>query len=340
MQKAKSTNRTPSSALQHQLGTELGLIFACCYKLRQSLQAISQDQLLQLSRIERSAGKIRDLRAELLTGPIEVSPIAIQSIVIKAIGLSLTIDTRGLRASLGKKFPLVSSDPLMFAVDAAARRYLMAFKYGVIVLINHCDGFEQEMIETVRPFLQEPLPAPNSDELTVVIDPSAQNQVLFDRVIVTAEDEKYWQILGMLLAQSIALDFYEKKVDQLLAEFSGRLRMSTSWLRRILFPKTSEIIANINETISLHQDIITNLEVLDKPDLTWEGMDLDKLYREFLSMVELPERIAILEQKLNLLKEHMGTALTIVSAQRMEVLEIVIILLIALSILQGLLTLR
>ncbi len=228
----------------------------------------------------------------------------------------------------------------MFAVDAAARRYLMAFKYGVIVLINHCDGFEQEMIETVRPFLQEPLPAPNSDELTVVIDPSAQNQVLFDRVIVTAEDEKYWQILGMLLAQSIALDFYEKKVDQLLAEFSGRLRMSTSWLRRILFPKTSEIIANINETISLHQDIITNLEVLDKPDLTWEGMDLDKLYREFLSMVELPERIAILEQKLNLLKEHMGTALTIVSAQRMEVLEIVIILLIALSILQGLLTLR
>ncbi|HEX9442613.1 MAG TPA: hypothetical protein VGA73_00765, partial [Candidatus Binatia bacterium] len=70
MQKAKSTNRTPSSALQHQLGTELGLIFACCYKLRQSLQAISQDQLLQLSRIERSAGKIRDLRAELLTGAV------------------------------------------------------------------------------------------------------------------------------------------------------------------------------------------------------------------------------------------------------------------------------
>ena len=80
--------------------------------------------------------------------------------------------------------------------------------------------------------------------------------------------------------------------------------------------------------------------MLDKPDLTWEGMDLDRLYREFLSMLELPERISILGQKLDLLKEHMGTALTIVSARRMEVLEIVIILLITLSILQGLLTLH
>lgn len=227
----------------------------------------------------------------------------------------------------------------MFAVDDGARRHLMVLKYGVIVLINHTEQFEKEMIETVRPFLQEPLPAPNSDELAVVIDPGAQNQVLFDRVIVSADDVRYWQILGMLAAQSIALDFYERKVDQVLAEFSRRLRMSTSWLRRILYPKTSEIIANINETISIHQDIVANLEVLDKPDLTWEGMDLDKLYREFLSMVELPERIAILEQKLNLLKEHMGTALTIVTTRRMEVLEIVIILLIALSIVQGLLRL-
>jgi uncharacterized Rmd1/YagE family protein len=268
------------------------------------------------------------------------SNITKKNVSIKAIGLSLTIDARGIWSTLGKNFPLVSSEPIMLNIHPGRKQYLMVLKYGIVVLINNSDIFEQKILTMIRPFLQEPLPAQNSDELKVIVDPNAQNRVLFDRVIVGREDEKYWRILGMLLAQSVALDFYEKKVDQLLADFSGRLRMSATLLRRILYPKTSEIIANINEAISLHQDIIANLEVLDKPDLTWEGSDLDKLYRDFLNMLELPERISILEQKLNLLKEHMGTALTIISARRMEVLEIVIIVLIALSILQGLLTLH
>jgi len=265
--------------------------------------------------------------------------LAKKNFSIKAIGLSLTVDTRGIWSTLGKNFPLVSSEPIMLNVHPGRKQYLMVLKYGVVVLINNSDIFEQKALAMIRPFLQEPLPSLNNEELKVTVDPNAQNKVLFDRVVVQREDEKYWQILGMLLAQSVALDFYEKKVDQLSADFSERLRMSASLLRRILYPKTSEIIANINQTIALHQDIIANLEVLDKPDLTWEGADLDTLYREFSGMLELPERISILEQKLTLLKEHMGMALDIISARRMELLEIVIIILIALSIIQGLFSL-
>lgn len=257
-------------------------------------------------------------------------------VTLKAIALSLTIDSRAVWSTLGRSLPLVSSEPIILNVHPGRRQYLMVLKYGVIVLINNSEIFEQKALSMIQPFLQEPLLSPSSEELKVTVDPNAQNKVLFDRVVVQKEDEKYWQILGMLLAQSVALDFYEKKVDQLSADFSGRLRMSASLLRRILYPKTSEIIANINQTIALHQDIIANLEVLDKPDLTWEGADLDVLYREFSGMLDLPERISILEQKLTLLKEHMRTALDIISARRMEILEIVIIVLIALSIIQGL----
>ncbi len=57
-------------------------------------------------------------------------------------------------------------------------------------------------------------------------------------------------------------------------------------------------------------------------------------------MLELPERISILEQKLSLLKDQMSTALNIVSARRIQILEVVIIILIALSIIQGLFALH
>ncbi|MBI2349978.1 MAG: RMD1 family protein [Deltaproteobacteria bacterium] len=255
---------------------------------------------------------------------------------LKAIALSRTIDTRTVCSALGKSVPLISSEPIVLNVHPGRKQNLMVLRYGVIVLINNSEIFERKAVSMMQPFLQETLPFQNSEELKITVDPNSQNRVLFNRVIVQKKDDKYWQILAMLLAQSVALEIYEKNVDQLLTHFSERLATLSTLSARILYPKTSEIIKNISQAISLHQDVIGNLEVLDKPDLTWEGSDLDKLYRDFSSMLELPERIAILEQKLSLLKDHMSTALNIVSARRMEILEIVIIILIALSIIQGL----
>jgi len=64
------------AAAQHRLGTELGVIFACCHKLRQSTErALRPDSLALLHRIQRSAESIRDLRGLLIgTGTDTVIP--------------------------------------------------------------------------------------------------------------------------------------------------------------------------------------------------------------------------------------------------------------------------
>jgi len=259
------------------------------------------------------------------------------TIVIKAIELSRTIDTKGVISVLGKHHPIVSLDPVLINVYPGRKQYLLIAKYGVIALINNSETFEQKALTMIQPFLEEPLPVNTSDEMKVVIDPASANKVLFDRVVVRNEDEDYWKILGMLLSQSVGLESYEKKVDQILDDFSVRLKKLSALLSRVFYPKISSIIRSINEAISLHQDIIANLEILDKPELTWEKVDLDNLYRSFSDMLEVPERISVLEKKLDLLKDNMEAALNIASTRRMEILEWVIIVLIALSILQGLL---
>jgi hypothetical protein len=56
----------PIRKAQHRLGTELSLIFAYCYKLRQSAEKpLSTNQVQILSKIQRSAENIRDLRSEI-----------------------------------------------------------------------------------------------------------------------------------------------------------------------------------------------------------------------------------------------------------------------------------
>jgi hypothetical protein len=52
---------------QHRLGTELGVIFACCYKLRQNTaRSLPPEAVALLHRIQRSAESIRDLRGQLI----------------------------------------------------------------------------------------------------------------------------------------------------------------------------------------------------------------------------------------------------------------------------------
>jgi hypothetical protein len=55
------------SQAQHQLGTELGVIFACCYKLRRGAgEVLPPEAAALLHKIQRSAESIRDLRVHLI----------------------------------------------------------------------------------------------------------------------------------------------------------------------------------------------------------------------------------------------------------------------------------
>jgi hypothetical protein len=67
MRKTNGAEANPSKNLQHELRTELSVICACCFLLRETLEkTLSEEQRGQLNKIERSAGRIRDLSAELM----------------------------------------------------------------------------------------------------------------------------------------------------------------------------------------------------------------------------------------------------------------------------------
>jgi hypothetical protein len=67
MKEAKNTQPLSSNNVQHEMGKELSVILACCFLLRTTLQdELSEEELRQLYKIERSAEKIHALSARLL----------------------------------------------------------------------------------------------------------------------------------------------------------------------------------------------------------------------------------------------------------------------------------
>lgn len=259
------------------------------------------------------------------------------TLIIKAVETAHTIDIKAAVGAIGKRYQVISHDPLFINAYPGRKQYVLVEDYGVVVLVNNSETFERNMLATLKPFFREPLGKTSSDELKVVIDPATQESaVLFDRVVVQKGDEDFWKILGMLLAQSVGLDSYEKKIDRILDDFSAGLRDSRRAFSRVFYPRTSATIRSIERIITLHQDIIANLGILDKPDAAWNRPDLDYLYHHLSDMMEIPERISVVERKLELLKSSMSAALDIASTRRLEVLEWIIIVLIAVSIVQGL----
>ncbi|MCX7778748.1 MAG: RMD1 family protein [Patescibacteria group bacterium] len=256
---------------------------------------------------------------------------------IKAIELAKNFEIKEIYTRFRKMFTVISYNPsyIYFAVYPKRKQYLLVLKYGVVVLINNSEIFEKRILSLIEPLIKEKS-LYNFEKIKIVVDTrSLENKVLFDRVILFKEDEKYGEILAILLAQSLALEAYERKVDKLLVEFSQSFQNLAFTLKRIFSPGISKIVTEIQETIFLHQDLIANLEILDKPETAWEKKEYNDLYFDFSQELELPERISILEQKISLLKGNMTTILEIVNARRLEILELIIIILILISVIQG-----
>lgn len=250
--------------------------------------------------------------------------------IIETFEISQTIDLRAALAGLGKHYPVVWTDPLMIAMSARRHQYLILTHYGAVALANASPQLRTKALSLIKPFLRNPLPSISTeDSIKIIVDSDQKIQVLFNKIILPSFEEKFPLIIGMLLCQSAGLESYEKRIDPLLDRLSeemNKFEKPLFWLR------TAPLKRLINQLMRIHQELITNLGILDKPELIWENQNLDFLYTNFADSLELPERSRVLSEKFKLMHLNTKTTLDLIATVRLEILEIAIIILIALSL--------
>lgn len=251
-------------------------------------------------------------------------------IKIKAIEISQTIDLRGALQGLGKHYPLVWTDPIMVTLNRKRNQHMIVTRYGVIALTNWTPYLEEKALALLKPFLYIPITANiQKDEINIIVDATRKPYVLFDKIIVPTLYEKTLLVVGILLCQSVGLESYEKKVDPLLGKLSKEIVDAEHSL--LLF-NTRTLTKNIIQIMRLRQELVTNLDILDKPDLTWDDASLDFIYTKFVANLELTERTEVLSEKFKLLENSIKTSLDMVNTQRMVILEFAIVALFVLDI--------
>ena len=214
---------------------------------------------------------------------------------------------------------------------------IFIFRYGTVVFFNfpterHHDYLAGIGVVPLPQTSEEKQDEITEEEFILKISPGV-NEVGFNSVTIPQLDTVALQVIAQLLAQSSALEILEQEVEEFLAE-SEKM---TNYLKKGSWGlgRRQKLLEFVARGLNAKHRIVNQLAILSEPETTWEKEDLYLIYRRLFANLDIKERIDKIEKMLNLSAEVSAMLLESLNTRRAELLELIIIALIAVEILRA-----
>jgi uncharacterized Rmd1/YagE family protein len=208
------------------------------------------------------------------------------------------------------------------------------FNYGCFVIWGFKKVVEQKIISYVKDFSIQPLNNYETDYFYYHSGPEtnidAHDTLQIDVISLADDDIKIKLAISYGLAQSIKLEAFEeavklaiRKSHHLPEEIANQGIISLS--RRAIFKRIGEIFL-VRSSINL------NIEYLAAPEFFWRNTNLEPYYIMAKQFLEIQNRVAALNQQLDVLQELLDILNSQVQHSHSSLLESIIIILIVVEI--------
>jgi uncharacterized Rmd1/YagE family protein len=200
---------------------------------------------------------------------------------------------------------------------------MFVFSYGVVVLYGFDEKRAAKVLDQIAKYGEEPVEFRKKEEYAITIDPAGKISVEFEHVVIDDPDPDLVYVIAEVLAQSVAIDYVEEKVNGIMRRFGnvteglekgGRIRV-----------RNSEVLKTIGAGRSITQYVIAQMSLLDKPDSTWEDRDVETAFVGMRKMFELEDRFKALEFRLNFIQDTTELVLDVLQNRKSNMLEWAII---------------
>lgn len=252
---------------------------------------------------------------------------------VHAYGFAATFRLRDLTAAFSGAEITLGKDRLLarFPMRDGQEQLAIFFDFGAIVFAGVAAAERDRLVRAVTALLPAEPHAPLTEDFLIEARDGAAVEVLFDRVIVPAATLAVIQIVSLLLAQSVAMDYYEEDVQEILQRTAS---ITTGLQARGKLPgRVRDLVKFIGSCIATKNGVIATTALFDKPDATWDDRDLDRVYNGLRVELELDDRFRALEAKLRMIQENL-VLLTDLSQHRSSWrLELAVVLLVLLEVL-------
>lgn len=225
-------------------------------------------------------------------------------------------------------YRLVSEKRERAVFEISPKKYLFAYSFGALVFYDVEDVMISATIKNLRGLAVEILKEKIWDEYKII--ESSKNAVGFNEMAMKSRDLEHISLAALVLAQSVALEFYENQVDAMVTRFSSfnmQLKQSGK-----LKARGRDILKFVGENNSIIEVIVSKLALLEEPPSAWESQEIEWLFNRLHYMFEIEERFKRLQYKLDFTQKNSSAMLEVLRSRRDAMLEWIIIILIAVEV--------
>ncbi|TKY53532.1 Sporulation protein RMD1 [Spatholobus suberectus] len=214
--------------------------------------------------------------------------------------------------------------------------YMVVFQYGSIVLFNVPEHEVDGYLKIVKKHASGLLPEMRKDEYEVREKPALSTwmQGGLDYIMLQYLNIDGIRTIGSVLGQSIALDYYGRQVDGMVAEFTDINReMEATGKFKMQRKKLFQLVGKANSNLA---DVILKLGLFERSDIAWKDAKYAQIWEYLRDEFELTQRFASLDFKLKFVEHNIRFLQEILQNRKSDFLEWLIIALIGAEILLSL----
>ncbi|KAJ7695446.1 hypothetical protein B0H17DRAFT_1055910 [Mycena rosella] len=214
---------------------------------------------------------------------------------------------------------------------------IFLFEYGTVVIWGMTEPQERRFLSSIKRFEIEKL-APDEIEMEDLNFYYANYSRIYNDVITLRKGSSYMTKLSLshAISQSVKISLFEELISSTIEETKDIPEIIAT-TGKVGMPH-KEIMQKIGQLFLLRTNINSVGSVLDSPEVFWSFPDLQPLYDAARSYLEIPQRINLLNTRVEVLQDLLQLLKESVSSKHAERLEQIVIALIAIEIVLGIVT--
>lgn len=234
---------------------------------------------------------------------------------------------------LEKEFPglLLTTIEKSYIAEISNNKFIFTTSFGVITFCNFSHDEIKSFLERLSiKEAQHYKTALINQDYPMIIDAGFSKPLIDTHTIKYDKFNKsVASIISLVLSQSVGLEIRERSLEIKMQE-SKRLYDKIENIKASDRKNLMNFASNIAKE---RFEILSQLFLLDKPDIIWDDFELESLYNQLALQLELKSRFDVIEYKISFLKESVAFITDRVNQKSSEFLEWIIIWLIAIEIL-------
>ncbi|KAF3431534.1 hypothetical protein FNV43_RR26265 [Rhamnella rubrinervis] len=200
-------------------------------------------------------------------------------------------------------------------------RYMVVFQYGSAVLFNIDDHEVETYLDIVRRYSSGLLPEMRKDDYAVKEKPLLGEDMQGgpDYIVLKTLDTDSIRIIGSVLGQSIALDYFVSQVDGMVEEFTdinrGMEKTGTFTMEK---KKLLQLVGKANSNLA---DVIIKVGLFERSEIAWRDAKYAQIYEYLREEYEVTQRFGNLDFKLKFVEHNIHFLQEVLQNRKSDLLE-------------------